>query len=188
MASKNASLGALDALRSKVKDRTNTVDNKNSKKEEVSKPKVEKETQNRAAELQADKIGMADNADTLSKSDLSAHNNVDKKAPSPVQQTSEISTQMVDQGKSFSDSANNDVAESDKITTTAASSKTKKRPGRKKVDANKRRVQLTLTISHDVNDKLAEWSKDMPKSGSRLLSDYIDYHLDDIIEYYNKLL
>lgn len=146
MASKNASLGALDALRTKVRDKSDTTDKK----------KVESTVKKSSEKSQSGNIAPGPKA-------VDKAINSEKKSMRNENVTTTATAKVADTGE-------------------------KKKAGRKKIADNKKRVQITLTISHSANDRLTEWASDMPKSGSRLLSDYIDYHLEDIINYYNKIL
>lgn len=170
MAAKNASLGALDALRTKVRDKTDTNDKK--------KVKAPAQPSKKNKEKKADVISQKDDltAKSVDKNNSVRHESAD--------------TVEAGNGSDNKDSLHEATTTTVDATATAASADIsgKKKAGRKRIADNKKRVQITLTISHSANDRLTEWASDMPKSGSRLLSDYIDYHLEDIIDYYNKIL
>jgi LDH2 family malate/lactate/ureidoglycolate dehydrogenase len=79
-----------------------------------------------------------------------------------------------------------------KQTATLKGEKTKRktshtRPGRPRIAANKKRVQITLTLDPKTYEKLQEWASTQPKSAPKLISDYLDYHIDDFLKKYNKI-
>ncbi|MGO5337918.1 hypothetical protein ACTQZS_14155 [Bilifractor sp. LCP19S3_H10] len=59
-------------------------------------------------------------------------------------------------------------------------------PGRPKLANGRKRVQMTLTLSPETNNKLKKWAESMPKSAPKLISDYFDFYVDDFIKNYKK--
>lgn len=58
--------------------------------------------------------------------------------------------------------------------------------GRKATSKKKKKVQLPLTLTPATKDALIEWADTKPRSAANYLSEYVEEHLNEIMEYFNK--
>ena len=56
--------------------------------------------------------------------------------------------------------------------------------GRKKKSVKK--VQVALTLSPSTKEELEKWAESKPRSATNYLSEYIDEHYEDIMNYYGR--
>lgn len=62
----------------------------------------------------------------------------------------------------------------------------KSKAGRKPKALSEKKVQLTLTLSRQCQEQLQAWADRKPRSAPNYLSEYVEEHLEEIMNYYSK--
>lgn len=57
--------------------------------------------------------------------------------------------------------------------------------GRRAMDKAKKKVQLPLTLKPATKDILDEWASTKARSAANYLSEYVEEHLNEIMDYFN---
>lgn len=58
--------------------------------------------------------------------------------------------------------------------------------GRPTMTKAKKKIQLPLTITPATKEKLTKWAEDKPRTAANYLSEYVETHLDEIMENIDK--
>lgn len=59
--------------------------------------------------------------------------------------------------------------------------------GRRAVDPSKKKTQLVLTLMPSTRQTLENWAENKPRSAANYLSDYIESHMQEIMDHYDKI-
>lgn len=58
--------------------------------------------------------------------------------------------------------------------------------GRRTMAKAKKKVQLPLTLTPATKEALDEWADTKPRSAANYISEYVEEHLEEIMNYFNK--
>lgn len=58
--------------------------------------------------------------------------------------------------------------------------------GRRVMEKAKRKVQLSLTLTPATKEALDEWASTKPRSTANYISEYVEEHFEEIMNYFNK--
>lgn len=58
--------------------------------------------------------------------------------------------------------------------------------GRRTMAKAKKKVQLPLTLTPATKETLDEWADTKPRSAANYISEYVEEHLEEIMNYFNK--
>ena len=58
--------------------------------------------------------------------------------------------------------------------------------GRRTMAKSKKKVQLPLTLTPATKETLDEWADTKPRSAANYISEYVEEHLEEIMNYFNK--
>ncbi len=58
--------------------------------------------------------------------------------------------------------------------------------GRREIPKAKKKVQMPLTLTPTTKEALDEWASEKPRSAANYISEYVEEHLEEIMDYFNK--
>lgn len=58
--------------------------------------------------------------------------------------------------------------------------------GRREIPKEKKKVQLPLTLTPTTKQALNDWASTKPRSAANYVSEYVEEHLEEIMDYFNK--